>query len=203
MVNRTRRTFGTLFALCVVTALAAWSCEQAGGALATPAGPTSSSAAANSGGSTATTAPDTASSTEASKLPPVDEATLIAMTRALQDEYHAEWAYQDVLDAFGNVSPFTSIHQAELKHIEAASKLFTKRGLAVPASDWSAVAPLEFESVAAACASGVEAETLNISMYDELLGATPLPDDVVKVFQKLRLASLNSHLPAFVKCASK
>lgn len=44
--------------------------------------------------------------------------------------------YQDVLDAFGNVSPFTNTRHAELKHFEAASKLFTKSGLDAPASEW-------------------------------------------------------------------
>ena len=118
------------------------------------------------------------------------------MTDALQDEYHAEWAYQDVLDAFGNVKPFTSIHHAELNHIDAASKLFTKRGLAVPESDWLDDAPLVFASVTEACEAGVEAEVANIAMYEELL-KSDLPDDVVKVFTKLMEASRDSHLPAF------
>jgi hypothetical protein len=39
-------------------------------------------------------------------------------------------------------------------------------------------------------------------MYDDLL-ASPLPDDVVKVFTKLRAASLNNHLPAFQNCVDK
>ena len=200
MTSRTQRTFGTFTAICLLATLAAWSCEQAGNSAATPAGPTAT--AASSAGAMGTMTPAAASSTDAAKRSPIDAATEDAMTLALQDEYHAEWAYQDVLDAFGPVKPFTSIHQAELNHIDAASKLFSKRGLPVPASDWADDDPLVFESVAAACEAGVEAELANIALYVSLLDLD-LPDDVAKVFQRLMAASLESHLPAFSKCAGR
>ena len=133
MTNRPRRTLGTLAALFLVAALGAWSCDQAGNADRAPAGP-SLAGAGSASGSSAATSPAHRGPGWCGKMPPADDgATVLAMTEALQDEYHAEWAYQDVLDAFGNVKPFSSIHQAELKHIDAASKLFTKRGLHVPA----------------------------------------------------------------------
>ncbi len=201
MANRTQRTWRILVALCLAAALGAWSCEQAGNSQGGPAGP-SPAGAGNGNGSSAATAPAIGSPGGGGNLPPADSATLLAMTEALQDEYHAEWAYRDVLDAFGNVKPFTSIHHAELNHIDAASKLFTKRGLAVPESDWTLETPARLRSVTEACEAGVEAEVANIAMYEELL-KSDLPDDVVKVFTKLMEASRDSHLPAFTRCASR
>lgn len=55
-------------------------------------------------------------------------------------------------------------------------------------------------TVASACAAGVDGEEGNIAMYDRLL-ALELPADVVKVFQNLRTASAEKHLPAFLACA--
>lgn len=207
MTNRSRSRLGISVALCLVAALAAWGCDQGGSGPGTPAGPSSATAAAKSGGSGPAETPTQASSQAPSpspKKPPTepDPELVLVLTEALQDEYHAEWAYQDVLDAFGNVKPFTSIHQAELNHIDAASKLFTKRGWNVPSSEWLDDDALVFASVTAACAAGVDAELANIAMYEKLLGGD-LPDDVVKVFTKLMEASQDNHLPAFTKCASK
>lgn len=201
MMNRPRRTLGTLAALFLVAALGAWSCDQAGNGDRAPAGP-SLAGAGSASGSSAATAPAIGAPAGAAKMPPPDGATVLAMTEALQDEYHAEWAYQDVLDAFGNVKPFSSIHQAELKHIDAVTKLFTKRGLTAPPSEWLDDAPLVFSSVTAACEEGIAAEQANIAMYVRLLGGD-LPDDVEKVFTKLMEASRDSHLPAFENCVSK
>jgi hypothetical protein len=197
MTNRTRRRLGIVGALCLVAALGAWSCEQAGSSPGTPAGPTVQTAAAASGVAAATSQTPNKGS-----KPPADGDLLLVLTAALQDEYHAEWAYQDVLDAFGNVKPFVSIENAEEQHIDAVSKLFSKRGSAVPDSIWTDVPPLVFDTLADACAAGVLAEQENVEMYDRLLDSE-LPDDVVNVFTKLRDASLTNHLPAFQKCVDK
>ncbi len=49
---------------------------------------------------------------------------------------------------------------------------------------------------------GAEPERENIALYDELL-ASPLPDDVRCVFERLRAMSATRHLPAFGRCASR
>jgi hypothetical protein len=69
----------------------------------------------------------------------------------------------------------------------------------VPVSDWSGDNVPGFATLAQACAAGVDAELANIALYDELLKGD-LPADVRRVFENVRAASLNSHLPAFERC---
>ena len=40
-----------------------------------------------------------------------------------------------------------------------------------------------------------------MALYDRLLAAGPLPDDVKQVFDHNRMASLDHHKPAFERCA--
>ena len=52
-----------------------------------------------------------------------------------------------------------------------------------------------------ACAAAVAFETTNVALYDRLLAAGPLPDDVKRAFDHNRMASLDHHKPAFERCA--
>ena len=131
----------------------------------------------------------------------LDAATLEAMNRGIQDEYHAEFVYMKVIEKFGDVQPFYNIVYAEQRHSEAIANLFTNRGLLVPPSDWNLGNVPEFASVADACAAGVVAELENIALYDELL-TLDLPQDVRNVFTNIRAASLDKHLPAFQTCCA-
>lgn len=123
-----------------------------------------------------------------------------AMTDAIQDEFLAENTYLRVLADFGRVLPFQNIVYAEQRHSEAIAYLFVKRGLDVPTSEWDVNNVPAFDSVAEACAAGVEAEENNIALYDELLQLN-LPADVRQVFTNNRSASLTRHLPAFENCS--
>ena len=58
-----------------------------------------------------------------------------------------------------------------------------------------------FATVKEACAAPVEFETQNVALYDRLLAAEPLPEDVKGVFDHNRVASLDRHKPAFERCA--
>lgn len=126
---------------------------------------------------------------------------LEAMNRTLQDEYHAEFVYLKVIEKFGEVQPFFNIIFAEERHSEAIAKLFTNRGMAVPASLWSLDNVPVFASLTEACAGAVTAEIENIELYDEFMG-WDLPQDVRNVFTSNRAASLNNHLPAFQTCCA-
>jgi len=48
----------------------------------------------------------------------------------------------------------------------------------------------------------VQGEIDNVAIYDRLLLATQRPD-ILEVFQALRSASQDRHLPAFQRCAQR
>jgi hypothetical protein len=121
-----------------------------------------------------------------------------ALKMAIDDEYKALATYLGVTDAFGQVTPFASIARAEQQHIAALERLFTRYGVAVPANEWIGNTP-GFDSVADACAAGVQAEIDNAALYDELFSMVDNPD-ILRVFSNLRNASEYNHLPAFSNC---
>lgn len=124
---------------------------------------------------------------------------LAAMAEAIQDEYRAHFTYTAVVNDLEPDFPFGPIAGAEESHYTAIANLYTKRGLAVPASTWSLDNVPRYATLTAACAAGVQGEIDNIAMYDRML-ALALPADVAQVFTNLRAASLEKHLPAFQKC---
>jgi hypothetical protein len=123
----------------------------------------------------------------------------IALNEAIQDEYKAMLFYQKTIDKFGQVMPYINIVDAEVKHQESLAKLFQNYGLAVPTSQWKDSEITTFSSVQASCANCYQAEIDNIALYDKYL-SLDLPNDVRKVFENNRAASLNKHLPAFANC---
>lgn len=123
----------------------------------------------------------------------------LALNEAIQDEYKAMLFYQKTIDKFGQVMPYVNIVDAEVKHQESLAKLFQNYGLAVPTSQWKDSEITTFSSVQASCANCYQAEIDNIALYDKYL-SLDLPDDVRKVFENNRAASLNKHLPAFANC---
>jgi hypothetical protein len=118
---------------------------------------------------------------------------------ALDDEYHAEAVYQQVLDDFGDdVRPFPNIIVAEQRHQTSLLALFEEYGLAVPTNPWLGEVD-GFESIADACAVGVEAEIINATLYDYLYSTTDRAD-IVTIYEHLQAASNDKHLPAFERC---
>jgi hypothetical protein len=118
-----------------------------------------------------------------------------ALRMALNDEYLAWSIYDQVIADFGTVRPFTTIQRAEESHIAALVTLFDRYGLDVPANEWPGNVP-SFDTLAEAYQAGVQAETDNAALYDELLGMVDNPD-IIQVFTNLQQASLTRHLPAF------
>ncbi len=118
---------------------------------------------------------------------------------ALNDEYHAEAVYQQVLDDFGDdVRPFSNIIVAEQRHQTSLLGIFEEYGLAVPTNPWMAEID-EFESIADACVLGVEAEIINATLYDYLYSTTDRAE-IITVYEQLQAASNDKHLPAFERC---
>ena len=130
---------------------------------------------------------------------PVTAQVEAAMTEALQDEFRAYYTYQRVIDDIGSLAPFPAIRDAEWTHIGALSNLWVKRDMTVPASTWTITNVPSYATLQEACAAGVDSEIALVAMYDQLLTLT-LPDDVTRVFENLRAASNDHHLPAFQSC---
>lgn len=119
---------------------------------------------------------------------------------ALQDEYLAHAEYEMILEAYGTVKPFSNIVKAESKHISLLLPLFRAYEIEVPVDD--AAERIELPaSLEESYAAGVEAEILNIAMYQRFL-KEDLPEDVKVVFEKLMAASMN-HLKAFERAVDR
>jgi hypothetical protein len=110
-------------------------------------------------------------------------------------EYAAAASYQAVLDAYGQVEPYATILQAELRHISALQRQLERMGVVVPENPYSGQiqAPADLQTAAEAWAEG---EILNVEMYDELIQQTD-DEGLLRVLNNLRRSSLESHLPAF------
>ncbi len=129
---------------------------------------------------------------------PDDLQTLLV--EALQEEHKAEQTYRRVLADFGGVAPFAAIANAEQQHVQALLRLFERREWTAPPSVWTLGNVTVFDTLAAACAGGVDVEIEDAELYDGYLSRGDLPRDVVNVFANLRAASLQRHLPAFQAC---
>jgi hypothetical protein len=119
------------------------------------------------------------------------------LVSAIQDEYLAQATYAAIIEAYGEVKPFSKIILAEQTHIDLLLPLFAAYGIEVPVNDAAQYVVLP-DSISSALSTGVQAETLNIAMYDTFLSQVDLPADVQTVFEYLQAASEN-HLAAFSK----
>lgn len=124
-----------------------------------------------------------------------------ALLEALDDEYKAWATYDQVLADFGSVRPFVNIIEAEARHISALARLFERYGIAMPRNPWPGKVP-RYSSLKEACEAGVQGEIENDALYKRLM---PLVRhaDIRTVFERLRAASQERHLPAFQRCASR
>lgn len=128
----------------------------------------------------------------------LSESEAEALQMALDDEYRAWAVYEQVIDDFGAVRPFTSIQKAEENHIAALETLFERYGLEVPANEWAG-SIASFDTLAEACEAGVQAEMDNAGLYAQLFEMVDNPD-IIQVFTSLQNASQTKHLPAFERC---
>jgi hypothetical protein len=125
----------------------------------------------------------------------------LALMQALDDEYKSWTTYDQVIKDFGEVRPFINIRDAEARHIEALLGLFRQYGITPPANRWIRNAP-KFTSVKAACTASVTGEIENVALYDRLLKST-IKQDILNVYNALRTASQERHLPAFQRCSNR
>lgn len=130
----------------------------------------------------------------------VTPALTVALEQAINDEYRAETTYQGVVADFGQVLPFVNVLTAEERHSAAIARLYANRGLTAPPNPFTVAGVPHFATLTAACAAAASAERANIALYDGLLAGV-LPTDVRQVFTNNRAASVDNHLPAFLRCS--
>lgn len=141
------------------------------------------------------------------KTQPYPEAIEQAILTALDDEYHAEATYGAILKRFGDVRPFSNIIEAERRHSAALTRLLNACGKAAPQNPYltgeKSIEPVP-ASISEACETAIAAEVANVALYDDTLLPLVAPHpEVTAVFQRLRDASANRHLPAFQRCAGR
>lgn len=114
-------------------------------------------------------------------------------------EYAAAASYQAVIDKFGAVEPYTTILEAELRHISALIRQLEREGVAVPDNPYIGQLPAP-ESLQIAAEAWATGEIKNVEMYDQLLAKTT-DSNLIRVLSNLRRSSLESHLPLFTAAA--
>jgi hypothetical protein len=124
-----------------------------------------------------------------------------ALADALDDEYKSHETYTQVIRDFGEVRPFINIVEAEARHITALLGLFEHYNVTAPANKWLGQTP-RYTNLHEACVAGVQGEIENVALYDRLFLSTQRTD-ILNVFQSLRSASQDRHLPAFQRCAQR
>ncbi len=128
------------------------------------------------------------------------EGSLIRMKTATDLRRPAvEGIEESLLEEFGDVEPYATIYEAELRHADALVNQLERIGAEVPENPYigQIAAPADLQAAAQAWAEG---EVANAELYDKLLSLTDDPQ-LVKVLNNLRSASLDSHLPAFEEAA--
>lgn len=130
----------------------------------------------------------------AASATPLDDATKSALREALLDEFANELYYANVMQRFGAARPFANLHPAEQRHAAALINLFHRYGIE-PATHDAAIVPAVPETRRAAIDLAITRERANVALYDRLLEKIT-KSDVRQVFERLRDASANRHLPA-------
>jgi hypothetical protein len=195
------RTF-SIGAVALTLALTVTGCTATG---LTDAGPTGAPSETVASPTSTPTASETPAAPEVDTLtgaPPAGTDAAIAWEALMgpDGEYAAAASYQAVLDAFGQVEPYATILEAELRHIDALIRQLDRYGVAVPPNPYLGViaAPTDLLTAATAWAAG---EVNNVAMYDELLQRST-DETLDRVLSNLRRASLDSHLPLFEAAAA-
>lgn len=132
--------------------------------------------------------------------PGTDAAIAWEALMSVEGEYAAAASYQAVIDTYGNVEPYTTILEAELRHVNALVNQLQRMGVAVPANPYlgKLVAPASLTDAALAWAEG---EVHNVAMYDSLISQSS-DSRLSRVLGNLRRVSLEVHLPLFEKASA-
>ena len=138
-------------------------------------------------------------------MPPearLSETEIAALHETLDDEYKSRETYAQVIRDFGELRPFINIVDAEGRHVNALLGVFQRYGVTPPANRWAGGKAPRFASFHEACVESVKGEIDNVAIYDRALQSTRRTD-ILSVYEALRSASQDRHLPAFRRCVER
>jgi rubrerythrin len=130
-------------------------------------------------------------------LPESVETALLEALTGPEGEYAAYASYAAVLEEYGDIEPYATIADAELRHIEALQRLLDKYGVEYPSENPYLVTIQAPANLATAAQAWADGEIANVELYDELLAEVEGYSDITRVFLNLQFASQEAHLPAF------
>ncbi len=133
---------------------------------------------------------------EPGTMPEQDDFLQEALDTAIDDERHAIAFYSAVMKTHGERRPFSNIIRAERRHEAALLQQYTRLGLTAPTDRWQDHAFDVPKAFADACDASAVAEVRNVKIYENLKDSVE-DQQVLAVFENLRWASAERHLPAF------
>ena len=129
---------------------------------------------------------------------PLTKAEVEGLQAAIVEEYMAYNTYNEIINEYGQVVPFSRIVTAELKHMQALIGLADNYSVEVPENTGQTF-DRSYATLAQACQVGVEIETADGADLQKLISETENPN-LIRVYTNLMNTSLNNHLVAFEAC---
>lgn len=140
------------------------------------------------------------------RLSPAAKATLDTL---MLDEWTAQARYTRVLQALGNVSPFTSLRGTRARRATALERVYILVAQFPPNNPYRLASPMQatsnadpggvYESREQACEISVTLEQETVDRYDRLLALSP-PRAVVEAARANRALAVEAELPAVQRC---
>lgn len=136
--------------------------------------------------------------TPAERLPQGMSALLDSL---VVDEYRAAARYQQVMQAFGTVSPFKEMEPVQGSRVNALMQIYRQYPAFPPPNPFEGPQYMErYASVAGACEVAAEAETATADRYARALALNP-PQSVQKILRYNRASTLAFEVAATIRCA--
>ena len=174
-------------------------CGGGSGTTSQPASSAGASTTPSVSGTTSSPASTVTSPTATTSTVATSGSLRDALMQALDQERVARTTYQAIISRIGAIGPFPNIATSELQHISAVQQAATQHRITLSATN-PAIGDVP-SSLPAACRVGVTIERDTQALYARLLPQVASYPDVAHVFTTLQSAAVDSHLPAFERCA--
>ena len=135
--------------------------------------------------------------TPADRLPQAVSAILDSL---VVDEYRAAARYQQVMQAFGTVSPFKEMEPVQANRVETLMQIYRQYPAFPPPNAFEGPQYMErYASVAGACEVAAAAELATADRYARAVALNP-PTDVQRILRYNRASTLAFEVAAATRC---